>query len=60
MKISELIRQLKTLPQDFEVEFVFTDTRTQSSVDVRTIQNIEYCDTGWSDGVVTLTGDVKN
>ena len=58
MKISELIKELSRFPSEFEVEFTFKDPRTIDSLDIRTAKNLEYCDVSWSDGVVSITGDV--
>ena len=60
MKVSELIKHLRTVPQDFEVEVSFKETRNPSDFEVRTIRNIIDWDIGFSDRVVVLSGDVND
>lgn len=57
MKVHQLIAELQTYPDDFDVEFAFVDKLQQD--EVRTLVNITINDTCYTDKTLTLTGDEK-
>lgn len=63
MKVSELKNILSRIDDDFDVTFVFTDSRSRGKPgfpDVRVFESLELCDIGHSDKVMSLTGEERN
>lgn len=62
MKVFELRNILDKIDDDFDVTFVFTDPRSRGKPgfpDVRTFEGLELCDIGYSDKVMSLTGEER-
>lgn len=55
MKGKELLKLCEQYP-DFEFEFSFTDGYSKFP-NVRSFKNLELCDIGHSDKIITLTSD---
>lgn len=57
MKAKELIKLLEQNP-DFDVEFVFSD-KSEHFMNLRSFDNLDVADIGYSSKVILLTGDEK-
>jgi len=56
MKVKELIEELKDY-EDFDIQFTFTDGVTDMFLSVRSFENIEITDIGYSEKIIQLGGD---
>ena len=57
MKAKELAEALLRNP-DFEVKFCFSEINDSSyGMSVRSFENVEIADIGWSDKIIVLSGD---